>query len=85
MSKELDAQVLAELAEYVKSLDFSLPGIECFTVANKTFRVLHTTASPTIWIIPVLEKEKEKPIKIITNEQQEVNFIKGWWDANGQS
>jgi hypothetical protein len=81
MTDELDAQVLAELKEYVNSMDFSLPGVECFTVANKTFRVLRTTASPTIWIIPVLQ-ETEKPIKIITNEQQEVDFIKGWWDIN---
>lgn len=68
MTNELDAQVLAELEKYVNSMDFSLPGVGCFTVANKTFRVMRTTASPTIWIIPVLE---ETPIKIIiTNEQQ---------------
>lgn len=82
MTEELDAQVLAELEEYVKSVDFSLPGVECFTVANKTFRVMRSIASPTIWIIPVLE---EKPIKIITNEQQEVDFIKRWWDTHEQS
>lgn len=79
MTDELDAQVLAELEKYINSIDFSLPGVECFTVANKTFRVMRSAVEPVIWIIPVLE---EKPIKIITDEQQEVDFIKGWWDIN---
>lgn len=77
MIKELDAQVLAELEEYIKSVDFSLPGIECFKAANQTFRVIRSTEEPVIWIIPIHE---EKPIKIVFPEQEE--YLKGWWDAN---